>query len=231
VRHLVFLLVKMKKTCPRKSCIHQQKEQLIDNFTKECYRKDGLCIICKDCRHAEYEKDQERIKTKSKQRYYEDVEKGIKPKPSPNKAINDRKYYDKNKEKIIAYTTARTRIRRQNNIQVKLACNLRRRLQHALKGNFKAGSAVLDLCCSISDFKVWLEQQFYCNPKTGEQMTWSNHGKLWHIDHIVPLSSVDLIDRKQLLKVCHWFNLRPRWAYQNIGESDRGMSRNRKIVT
>lgn len=98
--------------------------------------------------------------------------------------------------------------------QFKLSRNLRRRLNHALKGNFKSGSAVQDLGCSIEQLKSWLMYQF----EPG--MTWENYGE-WHIDHVKPLSSFDLTNREQLLEVCNWHNLQPLWGPENIRKGDR----------
>jgi hypothetical protein len=98
----------------------------------------------------------------------------------------------------------------------KISHNLRRRLQKALKGNFKSGSAVRDLGCSIEELKRHLESQF----KPG--MSWNNYGRDgWHIDHIIPLSKVDLSDREQLKKVCHYTNLQPLWAIDNLSKGNR----------
>ena len=53
-------------------------------------------------------------------------------------------------------------------------------------------------------------------------MTWDNWTTDgWHIDHIKPLSSFDLTDRKQLLEVCHYTNLQPLWAKDNLIKSDK----------
>ncbi len=51
-------------------------------------------------------------------------------------------------------------------------------------------------------------------------MSWDNYGE-WHIDHIVPLSSFDLTDKSQVNKVCHYTNLQPLWAIDNLRKGDR----------
>ena len=94
---------------------------------------------------------------------------------------------------------------------VRLRSNLRNRLKMAIKGNFKAGSAVSDLGCSIDYLITYFVDLFQPG------MTWDNWGKYsWHIDHIRPLSSFDLTDREQFLKACHYTNLQPLWATDNL---------------
>ncbi len=50
-------------------------------------------------------------------------------------------------------------------------------------------------------------------------MSFDNYGK-WHIDHIIPLSSAgnDLVKLKEL---CHYTNLQPLWAIDNIMKRDK----------
>lgn len=93
--------------------------------------------------------------------------------------------------------------------QFKLTRNLRSRLHLAIKGKFKAGSAIRDLGCSIPEL---IE---YFKPLFQEGMSWENHGE-WHIDHIIPLSAFDLTDPEQLKVACHFTNLQPLWAVENI---------------
>jgi hypothetical protein len=78
------------------------------------------------------------------------------------------------------------RIRRQRP-QIKIADQLRKRMNMALKHKCKRGSAVRDLGCSIEEFISYLESKF----KPG--MSWNNYGlNGWHIDHIIPLAKFDL---------------------------------------
>lgn len=98
----------------------------------------------------------------------------------------------------------------------KLKRNLRTRLYGALKGNYKAGSAVSDLGCTIEELKKHLEYQF----KPG--MDWNNWSKDgWHIDHVKPLASFDLTDSIQFKEACHYTNLQPLWAFENLRKGDK----------
>ncbi len=97
----------------------------------------------------------------------------------------------------------------------KLSKSMRRRLHHALKGRKSYSTEVL-LGCKIAELKTHLEKQF----KPG--MTWENYGK-WHIDHIFPISKVDLQDTDQLLKVMKYTNLQPLWAKDNIIKGNKSV--------
>jgi len=117
-----------------------------------------------------------------------------------------KQYRNTNRIKINEYR----KCRRERDINYKLANNLRYRLNKAIKGNYKSGSAVKDLGCSIEEFKQYIESLFQPG------MFWDNWSRDgWHIDHIVPLSSFDLTDREQFLKACHYTNLQPLWANEN----------------
>ena len=132
-------------------------------------------------------------------------------------------YRDTNKEKLKSYRVANNEKRnvyvlkkKKTDIQYKLKSSLRTRLHQAINGNFKSGSAVKDLGCSIEELKLHLESKFQPG------MSWDNWDRYgWHIDHIKPLASFDLTDRNQLLEACHYTNLQPLWAKDNIIKSDK----------
>lgn len=74
-----------------------------------------------------------------------------------------------------------------------------------------ASQIVRLLGCDWAHFVAHIEARFHPG------MTWQNHGHSgWHFDHIVPLSSFDLTDEEQLKKGCHYTNVQPLWAADNI---------------
>ena len=150
-----------------------------------------------------YDVNKEKIKIKQKE-----YDKNNKNK----RKIKNKNWYQKNKNKIRIYRNNK----KKTDIQYKLSENLRGRLRNAIQGNQKVGSAVKDLGCTIDELKTYLESKFK------PSMTWDNYGFYgWHIDHIKPLASFDLTDRKQFLEVCHYTNLQPLWANENLSKGKK----------
>lgn len=70
------------------------------------------------------------------------------------------------------------------------------------------------LGCTYAQARKWIESQFQ------RGMSWNNVGE-WEIDHIVPISSFDLTDERQVRCVNHFTNLRPLWAQDNRRKRDK----------
>lgn len=101
-------------------------------------------------------------------------------------------------------------------INERICNNLRSRISKIVSGTVKCGSAIEDLGCSIEEFKNYIESQF----KNG--MSWDNYANdSWHIDHIKPLASFNLTDEKEIKKACHYSNLQPLWAEENLKKSNK----------
>jgi hypothetical protein len=106
--------------------------------------------------------------------------------------------------------------RYNSDIGYRLRSILRTRLNEALKNNQKTGSAVKDLGCSIDELRKYIESRWQPG------MSWDNWSKDgWHIDHITPLSAFDLCDPLELKKACHYTNLQPLWAEDNLRKNGR----------
>jgi hypothetical protein len=152
-----------------------------------------------------YENNREKIRQRHKE-YNENNKEYLNKK--------NKKWYQDNKKRAIKYRVEYNKRQRQNNIQFRLAHNLRSRLYKAINNGQKSGSAVSDLGCTIEELKIHLESQFE------EGMTWDNWAHDgWHIDHIKPLHMFDLTDREQFLEACHYTNLRPLWAKDNMSRT------------
>ena len=122
-------------------------------------------------------------------------------------------YESKNKLRRSTYV----KHRRDTDPNIKIANNLRNNLRFHIIGA-KNGSAIESLGCSVQDLRIYLESLWT------KGMTWDNYGNgygKWNIDHIYPLSMIDLSLKENILKVCHYSNLRPMWAIANIQKSNR----------
>jgi hypothetical protein len=42
-----------------------------------------------------------------------------------------------------------------------------------------------------------------------------------HLDHVIPLSSFNLLDEKELQKACSWINIQPLESTKNLQKSDK----------
>jgi len=127
---------------------------------------------------------------------------------------------------IRLYRRHHERIRRKTDLNFRIAKTLRGRLKAALKENWKTGSAVKDLGCSMDFLVAYLQEQFYGD------MTWDNWGTYWEIDHIKELADFDLSKRRQLLKAVNYTNLRPlakpdHWKKSAQAKRDRKKRKNK----
>ena len=162
---------------------------------------------CKELKDAWYEENKEKAALKKREWLDNNLEYVAEHKKEYNKT---------NRDKIYKAHRQYVSMKMETDVNFKLAVNLRSRFSSAIKNNHKSGSAVDDLGCSIDEFKNYLESKFV------DDMSWSNYNhKTWHIDHIRPLSSFDLTNRDELLKACHYTNMQPLWAKDNLSKGKR----------
>lgn len=145
--------------------------------------------------------------------------------------LRAKRHYEKNRESIalkkkIYDSLPSVRIARRKyinkyvkekwktDIQFRLSRLLRTRINTVLKENKKLGSGVKDLGCTLLELKTYLESKFV------KGMSWDNKGE-WHIDHINPLSSFNLLDKDDFRRACHYTNLQPMWATDNLHKSNK----------
>ena len=137
-----------------------------------------------------------------------------------HKEIIKKKYNQKNKNKLWRKNYQKKYInnyqikRRKKDIGFRIKYYLRIRLRQALKGKTKSAKTLELLGCSIEQLKEHLEKQF----KAG--MSWDNYGK-WHIDHIRPCASFDLLKASEQRKCFNYKNLQPLWQKENLQKGNK----------
>ena len=124
------------------------------------------------------------------------------------KKENIKKYYHKKliePKQIIYYKE-----KRRDDIMIRILDNLSNRIRRELNaiGKERNGTYIDLLGCSLIEFQKHLSDLFT------EGMNFDNYPE-WKIDHIIPISSFNLSDDKQLRKCCHYTNLQPLWLPQN----------------
>lgn len=181
-------------------------ERYRENARKRYLRnREKLIAAAKSYYEAHKEEYREKRRTRAE-------EERLREGREPRKRLTDEQRRERGRKYLAEYMKRSTPAA----IRKRLATRLRGRLFRLVVRNStdRQGSAVRDLGCTVSDLKTWLEVQFQPG------MCWANYGA-WHIDHVLPLSSFDLTDRKQVLVACNWMNLQPLWAADNIRKGAR----------
>ena len=120
------------------------------------------------------------------------------------------------KEKRPTYARDYTAKRCAEDVVFKLCRNLRGRLYKALKGQAKEAHTLDLMGCTTNELNIYLESKFQPG------MTWDNWTvDGWHVDHIIPLVAFDLENPEELRKACHYTNLQPLWAKENLSKGGK----------
>jgi hypothetical protein len=199
-----------------KVCTKCNIEKELKYFNKMSKVKCGVRSYCRECQSIESKKyridNKEKIKeyntkwNKENQEYYKKYFEEYnklnyeKEKERKLKWSRDNKEYSNNYQKQ----------RKKEDILFRLKTNIRTSVNRYLKYRSKHTFEIVG--CSPQFLKEHLEAQFI------DGMTWENRSE-WHIDHIIPLSSAKTED--ELYMLCHYKNLQPLWAEDNLKKSNK----------
>lgn len=123
-------------------------------------------------------------------------------------------YFAENREVIQARSSKYHVDRAKRDPNFKMAKNLRNRFRKVLKCDRLGESSLSILGCSIEFFKRWLEYKFESD------MTFENHGTVWDLDHVIPISKFELHDNEDEVRKCfHWTNFQPLYHSANLKKS------------
>lgn len=119
----------------------------------------------------------------------------------------NRVYNINNRETIQKRQNVQHRERRKTDMNYKMSVVLRSRLRKFYTGKSSGITNLLD--CDLPYFLKWMEYNFTSD------MSWNNHGTLWHVDHVLPCSLYDLTTPNDQSECFHWSNMRPLHASKN----------------
>jgi hypothetical protein len=218
----------------------------MEDYTNNRRYKDGKENRCKEClkeknkinkdrlrqaqkkwraKNPEYMKKYEKTdkrKAYLKTYYAENSQSYIDRKKQNRKENSERdsevrkKYIETHKDKINEYHRKWKRKQRNDDPTYKLKENTSRRIRYELntllKGK-KAKKTIEYIGCSIEELKSYIESLFDIN------MSWSNYGSCWHIDHIIPCDAWDLTQEMDNYYCWNFRNLQP--LFSNINQSKK----------
>lgn len=190
-----------------------------------------------------YQRNREKLKNRASAYYQKNTEKvrlNVRKYRSQKKEVikeRNKTYYLKNKPRINERNRAYHRRNRTNILlaqkeyrqknraklndnqkryynkypEAHLARLSRQRLNKILGGQKPKGISIIQLFgCTLPTLREHIEKQF----KGG--MSWKNRGRVWHVDHIVPIAHFH-----DKIAANHFSNLRPMFAKENIQKGTR----------
>jgi len=123
-----------------------------------------------------------------------------------------KEWQENNKDKLNKITRDRVKNDPLFALRKRVSCRIKAAM---VRGSFNFTKDTIKLIgCDMETLKRHLGRQF----KKG--MTWKNNTKSgWHIDHKIPLASAKT--EEELLILCHYTNLQPLWAKENLSKNNK----------
>lgn len=203
-----------------KQCSQCKEWKDESEYHKKCVSKDGLSTYCKVCAKA-YDDARKEQKAVYRKLYYEQNKDKIR-KESRERMKNyysthkeerqkyNKEYQKQNKDKI-------SKQRREKEIKYPLARlnhRMSAQLYNALKDKKQERHWEELVPYTLQELKDHLEKQF------DENMSWSNIGEYWEIDHIIPQNLFvfdSCVDKS--FKIC--------WSLANLRPLEKSLNRRR----
>jgi len=158
--------------------------------------------VCKDCEKA-YGRNYVKKKSINVKNKSDTSDSDIDSDTDSEKSLDKNEYYlQKVKER-----RKKENLRLKNDFEFKLSRTCRHRIYSSIKKNYKTDEYV---GCSTDFLKEWIN---FC---LKDDMTFENHGKFWHVDHVIPVNKFNLQNDGEQFLCFNWKNLSPETASFNL---------------
>lgn len=172
----------------------------------------GGCVECsKISQQSEKSKQNKKLHyLKNREKYLKAANDRYAKDPEPAKKRASERLVKKRKE-VLAYQTMYRKKKELRDPVFALSLRMKQAIRFSLfkVGAIKNARTMKTVGCSLEEFKLHIERQFYGG------MSWDNKHK-WHIDHIIPLATAKT--EQDVIALNHFSNLRPLWAKENLAK-------------
>ena len=184
-----------------------------------CFHKGRK--ICSDCinkkRRAKYDNDEEHrkklIKMASEFKHNKVIERQKIKEEEIGKDNKKCNYCEQIKDSsCFRYNRLKCRICERDEPIDKLKRLIRSRIYIALKNKDKKTNEYLG--CTSIQYLNWILS-------VNKDYTLDNRGKVWHIDHVIPLSHFNLDNEEEQLIAFNWRNTMPLLAKENLSKNNK----------
>jgi hypothetical protein len=196
------------------------------NDLKEPEKFYGRGLVCRECnnskRREKYNNDEayrkqaiisaskfkhEKILQKQKIQEEEQIQIGLENKQC--KYCNEIKHKDR-----FRYNRLKCKDCERDEPTEKFKRNIRTRIYNCLRNKNKSKHSVEYLGCSSLEYLKWIS-----NYDTNYNL--DNHGKDWHIDHVIPISKFNLDTEEEQMIAFNWRNTMPLSCVENLKKNNK----------
>jgi hypothetical protein len=203
----------------QKNCSKCNKDKTIDKF----YKRGSICCECNNSkRRQKYKNDEEYrkklIKMASEFKHEKVLERQKLKEEQQNKIGLENKQC-----KYCSEIKPKDRFRRnrmkcrdceRDEPVEKFKRYIRTRIYNCLRYKNKTKHSIEYLGCSSDEYFKWI---FSYN----NNCLLENHGKEWHIDHVIPISKFDLNNQEEQLLAFNWRNTMPLSSKENLSKNNK----------
>ena len=209
-------------------CQNKRRNQYPDGYRVKKYKTEDERKTAFKKAHKRYRDSDKGKSTQTKYTELESTQKRLKKYKATDQykkmmSKHEAKFRKTEKGKEIKRRYIKKRYKVDFNYRLRFAIRSRFHRFMKISGIKKPDTTTKLLGCSFNELARHIEKQFYPHPVTKKLMTWENRSnKTWHIDHIIPLSRLNKnSSNEDIKKICHYSNLQPLWAEENIKKSNK----------
>ena len=210
---------KLENVASHKICSNCAEDKTIDKF----YKRGTICCNCNnEKRRHKYKNDEEyrkkvikmasdfkHDKVIQKQNIKEEEQLKIGLDNKQCKYCNEIKHYDR-----FRYNRLKCRDCERDEPTEKFKRYIRTRIYNCLRNKNKTKHSVVYLGCSSYEYFKWIFNY-------DSNCSLENHGKEWHIDHVIPISKFDLNNEEEQLLAFNWRNTMPLSCKKNLSKNNK----------